>query len=119
MKKNILAALVLLFVFNAFAMNSKQVDYICEGRIAELNEQQECLDADCRAFKVNSIAVLLVSTCSQGKAEKLVASYTEYVIQTDIPAPIYSYNHVPRLGQKGTMMVKAGTLVYPDGWVVH
>lgn len=114
--------------FYALSMNAERVtltteelareaDQICTGRISANYQKQQCFNALCTNFRILGEVELEDVSCTKSQASTIKARYFEEVYTDDFAPPgAYGHNPQPQLGERGTLYIKKGEIVYPNGW---
>jgi hypothetical protein len=125
--KNIVIAVCF---FYAFSMNAerrsltvqeleREADQVCTGRISAIYQKQECFNPLCTNFRIEGEVELSVLSCISSNASSIKARFFQEIYTDDFAPPgAYGHNPEPMLGQIGTLYIKAGEIVYPNGWLV-
>lgn len=128
MKKTIAIAIGL----SCFSINAERVplikeqlereaDQICTGTIVQIqNGERKCSNYTCTNYTMYFNAQMETSSCSRANTPVIYARFFK-VFHNEGWAPPGAYGHNPKpmAGQTGTLYVKNGEIVYPNGWVIE
>lgn len=99
---------------------TKKASHICSGQITATKADAKCLNASCRNRETKFTVTLTTDSCEKNHAESLTADFFENIyVEGNNPQPFYGHYPQPELGQKGTIYVHDGKLLYPNGWLAR
>lgn len=94
----------------------EEADQICRGTISSVKHDRRCENRTCTDYTVNSVATLRAVSCERQNAEIVQAKFYEIVLSQPMPGD-YGHYPQPQTGETGTLYVKNGNIVHPNGWV--
>jgi hypothetical protein len=95
-----------------------QADQICSGQIKKISRKYQSLSENCSYYKIYGEVDVSNWTCIQTKGKPFS---TKISYETEIKNDEWSvfnngHDPIPEFAQKGTVYIKNGIIVHPNGW---
>lgn len=124
------AILAILAFFMAFSLSAerppltsaqlqKEADQICMGTVSDIQSERECFNLSCTDYRMDYTVKFNTTSCSKNYAPVVYARFFDNVYEGCPPPGASGHYPQPAVGQAGTMYLKDGEIVYPNGWVLE